>query len=291
VLHSFGARGYNWNGAVEIQRDLGRGISIAAGYYRRWYENFTATDNLEVTSADYQTYCVTAPSDVRLPGGGGYPVCGLADVSQAKFGRVVNRVSRAEVFGKQSEVYDGFDLTGKARFRNGALVSGGMNIGRTETDRCFVLDSPQELLNCHVAPPFQPNFKFLGVYPLPFWGVQTSAVFQAIPGPEITATRLYTNAEVLPSLNRNLSGAGGTVNVPLVKPGTMYADASQQLDVRLSKSVRFLRSGRIQGNVDIFNVFNASGVQTLTVTYGPAWQRATLIQGARSVMFGAQLEF
>ena len=69
---------------------------------------------------------------------------------------------------------------------------------------------------CRVSPPFQPNFKFFGVYPLPWWGLQTSAVFQAIPGPEITAVRLYTNAEVLPSLNRNLaSGAAGTVNVPL----------------------------------------------------------------------------
>ena len=292
VLHGFGARGYNWNGAVEIQRDLGKGVSLSAGYYRRWYENFTATDNLEVTPADYTPYCVTAPNDVRLPGGGGYPVCGLADVSVAKFGRVVNRVSMAEVFGKQSEAYDGFDLTGKARLRNGAQVSGGMNIGRTVTDRCFVVDSPQELLYCHVSPPFQPNFKFLGVYPLPWWGIQTSAVFQAIPGPEITATRLYTNAEVLPSLNRNLAqGAGGTVNVPLVAPGTMYADTSRQLDIRLSKSVRLWKSGHIQGNVDIFNVFNASGVQTLNVTYGPAWQRATLIQGARSLMFGAQLEF
>ena len=63
------------------------------------------------------------------------------------------------------------------------------------------------------------------------------------------------------------------------------------MDIRLSKSVRFWKNGRIQGNFDIFNVFNASGVQTLNVTYGPAWQRATLIQGARSLMFGGQLEF
>ena len=97
---------------------------------------------------------------------------------------------------------------------------------------------------------------------------------------------------MVPSLGRNLAqGAGGTVNVPLVAPGTMYADASQQFDVRLSKNVRFGRTGRIQANVDIFNIFNASGVQTLNTTYGPAWQRATLIQGARSLMLGAQLEF
>jgi hypothetical protein len=292
VVHGFGVRAFNWNAAVELQRDLGGGVSMAAGYYRRWYGNFTVTDNREVTPADYDAYCVTAPADSRLPGGGGYPVCGLYDVSQAKFGRVLSNVTMSDVFGKQTEVYDGFDLTAKARFQNGAQLSGGMNVGRTVTDRCFVVDSPQELQYCRVAPPFQPNFKFFGVYPLPWWGLLTSAVFQAIPGPEITATRLYTSAEVLPSLNRNLaSGAAGTVNVSLVEPGTMFAKSSRQVDIRLSKSVRFWKTGRIQGNLDIFNVFNSSGVQTLNVTYGPAWQRATLIQGARSLMIGGQLEF
>ena len=81
------------------------------------------------------------------------------------------------------------------------------------------------------------------------------------------------------------------MNVNLVAPGTMFADASQQVDIRLSKSVKLWKTGHIQGNVDIFNVLNASGVQTLNVAYGPAWQRATLIQGARSLMFGAQMEF
>ena len=35
----------------------------------------------------YNTYCVTAPNDPRLPNGGTYQVCGLADVTLAKFGQ------------------------------------------------------------------------------------------------------------------------------------------------------------------------------------------------------------
>ena len=31
----------------------------------------TLTDNLAVTPADYDPYCITAPGDSRLPGGGG----------------------------------------------------------------------------------------------------------------------------------------------------------------------------------------------------------------------------
>ena len=82
----------------EIQHQLNDGMSLTAGYYRNWYGNFSVTDNLAVAPADYGTYCITAPPDPRLPGGGGYQVCGLADVSLAKFGLVNNQVTQAVEF-------------------------------------------------------------------------------------------------------------------------------------------------------------------------------------------------
>ena len=82
--------------------------------------------------------------------------------------------------------------------------------------------------------------KLLGVYPLPWQGIQTAATFQSLPGPQITASRTYTNAEILPSLGRNLaSGAAGTASVPLIAPGTMYDERLYQLDFRASKIFRF----------------------------------------------------
>ena len=54
---------------------------MTAGYYRNWYGNFFTTDNTLVTPSDFSPYCVTAPADSRLPGGGGYPICGLYDVN------------------------------------------------------------------------------------------------------------------------------------------------------------------------------------------------------------------
>ena len=65
---------------TEVQHELPSGVSLNAGYYRNWFGNFLATDNILVTPADYDTYCITAPSDSRLPDGGGYQVCGLADI-------------------------------------------------------------------------------------------------------------------------------------------------------------------------------------------------------------------
>ena len=289
VLHGFAVRPYNWNTAAEVQHQLFTGTSVSVGYYRRWFGNFRVTDNLRVTPADHDRFCITAPVDSRLPGGGGYQVCGLADVKREKFGQVTTETVQAEIYGKQTEIYDGFDLTTNARLRNGARISGGMNFGRTATNRCFVVDSSQELLNCDVKPNFQPTSKLFAIYPLPVWGLQVSAVLQIIPGPEITASYVARNAEVVPSLGRDLgSGAGGSVTVPLIKPGTLYADRSTQLDVRFTK--RFNVAGTsVEGTVDIFNILNGSGVQTHNNNFGSGWLRPSLVQLPRYLMFTFQL--
>ncbi len=63
------------------------------------------------------------------------------------------------------------------------MVQGGTSTGRTLTDTCYVIDSPEALRFCKVAPPFQTQVKLLAVYPVPFWGLQASAAFQSLPGP------------------------------------------------------------------------------------------------------------
>ena len=291
ILRGRGVRGYNWTGSAEVQQHLFARTSMTVGYYRRWAGNFQATDNLSVTPGDFDPFCVTAPVDARLPNGGGYEICGLYDVVQAKAGQVVSKVVQAASFGKRTQIYDGFDFTTSARFSNGAVLNGGMNIGRTATNQCFVVDSPQALLNCDIRPPFQPNVKIFGIYPVPLWDVQVSAVLQVIPGPEITANYVASNAEAFPTLKRNLaSGASGTVNVPLIKPGTMYADNSKQLDVRFTKRFRFDRT-RIEANVDIFNIVNGSGVQVHNVNFGTGWLGPRQLQLPRYVMFSTQVNF
>jgi hypothetical protein len=166
-----------------------------------------------------------------------------------------------------------------------------MNIGRTAMNNCFVVDSPQALLNCDIKPPFQPNFKIFGIYPVPLWGLQVSAVVQVIPGPEITANYVASNAEVFPTLGRNLaSGATGTVNVPLIKPGTLYAANSKQLDVRFTKRFRLDRV-RLEANLDIFNITNGSGVQVHNNNFGSGWLGPRNLQLPRYLMFSTQVNF
>jgi len=98
LLTGFAQRTYAWDISTEVQHQLRPGLSLTAGYYRNWSGNFRTTDNQAVTPADYTPFCITAPVDPRLPGGGGYQVCGMADVAAAKFGQVSNLITQASQF-------------------------------------------------------------------------------------------------------------------------------------------------------------------------------------------------
>ena len=64
-------RPYHWETTAQVQRQLADGISVTVGDDRRDFKNFTVNDNTFVTADDFSHYCVTAPVDSRLPGGGG----------------------------------------------------------------------------------------------------------------------------------------------------------------------------------------------------------------------------
>jgi hypothetical protein len=290
IRTGWSVRPNNWETSVGVQQELLPRVSMNVSYFRRWYGNFTVTDNLDTTPQSYSPYCVTAPANPQLPGGGGNQVCGLYDVNPAFFGKVNNLVTSASRFGTQWEHYNGVDLTVNARLSAGLILQGGLNVGRNETNNCFVVNSPQQLLYCDVKPPFQPQVKLLGSLPLR-WGLVTSAAFQSLAGPQITASDTVTNAQIAPSLGRNLAaGVNGTAVANLIAPGTMYGDRLNQLDFRLSKVMRVGRT-RIQGNFDMYNALNASPVLLLNTTYGPNWEQPTQILPGRLFKFGAQIAF
>ena len=284
-------RGYNWDFTTEVQRQLHTGVSMTAGYYRNWYGNFFTTDNTLVTPADFSPYCVTAPSDSRLPGGGGYPVCGLYDVNPNKFGQSNSVVSQASTFGKITQQNDFIDVSINARLGSGVQLGGGVDTGRTVNDVCFNVDSPgvsaaagavslpsiavnpipfvQSTINgqrlCRVVTPFwaQTQFKGFGSYTFPKDFV-VSVVYQNISGPAVTATYAAPNAVVAPSLGRNLAACGArnpctnTALVPLIVPQSMFEDRYTRLDVRISKRVPLTPRVRLTGNFNLYNLLNGS---------------------------------
>lgn len=300
LLHGFGERAYNWQTNASIEREVRPGVAVIFGYYRTSWSNYYATDNLLVTSSDYDQFCVTLPSDSRLPGGGGNRVCGFYDVTPAKFGLVNNLVTKADKFGERKSVFNGIDMTMNARLPRGAFVGGGLSTGSQLDSTCFIVDAPLGPATpagqvassnyCSVKVPFwRPQIKVNGSLPLK-WDVQVSGVWQTLPGIPISASYVATNAEVRPSLGRPLAGNLATVTLEnVLAPQTMFEGGINQLDLRVMKSMR-IGHVRLQGMVDLYNVFNASPILAINTRYGSSWLTPTQILGARMFKFGAKIE-
>ena len=310
VTEGFANRTFNWQASAAIQHELMPGIAVNAAYFRTWHGNFLVTDNLATTPGDYDPFCVTAPSDARLPGGGGNQVCGLYNITPSKFGLIDNLVTQASHYGKQSEVFNGVDVTINARFATGGMVSGGLSTGGTVYDTCAFNDlpnvQPQTVLGvaastsiltprlpefCHVSTPWSAGtqVKFSAVYPLP-WGLQPSVAVQNLPGVPVTSSYVATNAEIAPSLGRSLAGGVRNIELELMDPRVQFEDRFTQVDVRLARIFRIGRT-RVQGTFDVHNLLNSSPVLGLNTRYGAAWLDAQQILAARMFKVGAQLTF
>jgi hypothetical protein len=303
LLTGFGVREYSWQGSMSAQHELRPGLAVNVGYFRTWYGNFSVTDNLDVTASDYDTFCITGPSDSRLPDGGGERICGLVNLNPTKFGRVTNMVTKASNFGDQTEVYNGVDLTMSARFGGGGQLSGGVSVGRTVTDNCEILAalpeaaiaannaSPQR--TCHSSMPWSAGLqvKVSGVYPLP-WNFRLGGGVANITGIPTTASYVVNQALATPGLGRPLSGgANATAIIELIEPNEYYTEGrNTQVNLRISR--RFQWNGRrIEPQVDLFNAFNSNQVLVMTTRYGDAWQNVSGILAPRLIKLGVQVDF
>lgn len=298
VLRGFGVRGYNWDFTTELQHQIAEGLSVSGGYYRNWFGNFTVNKNTMTTPSDYTSYCVTAPLDPRLPGGGGYRICDLADVSVEKFGQVFTRISQSSLYGEQKQINDFFAFTMNARFGARARLAGGLDLGRSMTDSCFIFDSAQDLLNCHNVKGYGSNaqVKFNGNIWLP-GDLLLSGLIQNLPGSTITASWAAPNAVVAPELGRNLAACGArtpctsNATIPLVASNVLFNPRVTRLDLRIAKRFQVAPSKQLQANLDIFNVMNGSYVLGQNNTFGETWQRPTQTMDGRMFQLSANLTF
>jgi hypothetical protein len=120
-LEGFNKQFYNWQGSVSFQHELTQGLALNVGYFRTWYGGYLVMNNQAVPANGYDSFCITAPKDSRLPGGGGNQICGLYDIKPQFFGRVDNLVTQASNYGDgQKQTYDGIDLTLSGRFAQNA---------------------------------------------------------------------------------------------------------------------------------------------------------------------------
>jgi hypothetical protein len=315
LQRGWGVREYNWEFSTAVQHELLPRVSTEVGYFRRWYGNLglgtptgasggvslVTMDDRTLSASDFDTYCITAPTDPRLPGGGGYDVCGLYDLKPDRFGLAAdNFVTFADNYGKQIQHFNGVDLSVNARLPQGVFVQGGVSAGRTSTDNCEIVDKVPEMLafaptgmiprgHCHVDTAFLTQVKLLGSYTIPGIDVRLAGSFQSIPGPPVAAQLVVPTAVAARSLGRPLSGGAANVTVNIVEPGAMYGDRLNQLDLRFSKILR-LATTRTTVNFDVNNVLNVNPVTAESPVF-TIWRRPQSILLPRFVKVSMQFDF
>jgi hypothetical protein len=291
ILEGWGVRPSDWSLGLSIQQQIGSRSSLDVTYSRRWFHGFFVVDNLSLQPSDLTPFQIVAPSDPRLPGGGGYVVSDLYDVVPEKAGQVDNLVANSDAYGGWNQRFNGVDVTLNFRAARTLTIMGGTSTGQTVVDNCDVRAHLPELATtttgtsvfgaglgnsavtpvspyCHVASGVLTQLRGLATYTIPAIDLQVSSTFQSKPGAMLGANYAAPNSVVAPSLGRNLSGNAPNVTVNLVAPGSMYGDRVNQLDVRFGKVLKYGRSRTLIA-LDIYNLLNSSAVLTYNNTYVP----------------------
>jgi hypothetical protein len=319
-----GLRPWDYQIGVAVQQQVTSRISVEAQYNKRWFDGFYVPRNLALAneSTSWTQYNITAPVDPRLPGGGGYAVNGLYDVNPALYGQTNIQVQPASNYGNQYQYWDGVDINVAMRPSRGFTFQGGTSTGQTVQDVCGVASQVPEALGastslaigvatpgftafsvgqtgftpmqyCHLASGFLTQFRGLGSYQVPRLDVEVSATFQSKPGAQLAANYVMPASLIAQSLGRAPAGNVANVTVNLIAPGSLYGDRVNELDLRLSKILKF-GATRTRLSVDLYNALNSAAVLSYNQTYNPAtttWLTPTSVLAARVIKIGASIDF
>ena len=296
LLEGWGVRPSDWQFGASVQQRLLPGVSVEVGYFSRWLQNFTVNDNRAVTSADFDTFSIAAPSDSRLPDGGGYIINGLYNVAPAKFGLTDTLTTSTDGYGKQSSRYNGVLMSVSARIRNGLTFQGGVNTGKTVMDTCGVRSTLPETSPtdpyCKNDPGLVTRVTGLAAYTVPKVDVLLSTTFRSDQGNPLQANYVVTSAQVAQTLGRPLSGNTPSITVNLLEPGAQWGDRINEFDLRVAKVLRF---GRTRSNVgvDIYNLLNSAAVLTYNQSFTPGgrWLVPTTVMTSRFAKVSASIDF
>jgi hypothetical protein len=315
ILRGWGVRPSDWNLSVSVQQQIAPRVSVDVAYFRRSYHGFFVADNLAVQPSDLTPFSIVAPQDPRLPGGGGYVVSDLFDLVPEKAGQVSNLVADSSRYGTWTQYFNGVDVNLNVRDVKRLTFIGGVSTGQTVADNCEVRAALPELATtttgtsafgaglaasavtpaspyCHAAYGFLTQARGLAAYVIPKMEVHVAATFQTKPGPMLAANYAATNADVAPSLGRNLSGGAANVTVNLIEPGAMYGDRINQLDLRIARPFSYKRT-RTMVSVEIYNVLNSSAALAYNNTFVPngPWLQPQTILTPRFVKLSAEIDF
>jgi hypothetical protein len=325
TLTGWGVRENDWQWGVTVQHQVIPRVSVEVGYARRWFRGVTVTDNQNRTPDQYQQYTVNAPSDSRLPGGGGYPITLYYPTNAALAVAASNLITFETDYGpERTNYWHGVDFTLNARTRWGLTFSGGTSTGRSVQDQCgtVMLIDPAvgtvlDPRNCHDADPFQTTLRGLASYTIPRIDVLVSGTVRSQPEVDRDANWNLPNSPTSPACLSNptscvtLQGLLGRLPTGLTATGTqtinlidndhrlMSGQRRTQLDMRFAKVVHFGRT-RADIGVDLVNMLNTNYATTWDNTYqysvgntlqGGTWNNPTAILAPRFVRLNFTVGF
>jgi hypothetical protein len=320
TLKGWGVRENDWQWGVTWQQQLLPRMSVEVGYARRWWHGFTLTDNLLRGPGDYEPWTITAPSDPRLPDGGGYPI-NLSTVTQAAANRGAQNTITFDsdyIGADHQDYWHGFDVTFNARLRQGLTMQIGTGTGREVEDTCEIdrITDPsaavgernnvttKNLSGCRDVEPWLTTLRGLASYTVPKIDVLVSGTFRSQPGLERVATWNVPNSVLaLPGMLGRIPPGGvvtGNTSIALLSNDRrVWEDRRTQVDLRVAKIVRF-GSTRADIGLDIANLLNTNYTTTFDNTYqysvgntamGGTWNNPTAIFAPRFVRLNFTVSF
>ena len=286
LVNGWGVRPGDGQYGVSVQQQIVPRVSVEVGYNRRWLTNFNNVDNVTNVASDFTQFSLPAPSDPRLPGGGGYVVPGLYNINPNVATLQNNVTALASDYGSETNTFNGMLLNLSARPRNGLVFQGGVSTGKTNMDYCSVRNVLPEALNisagltgvtdpyCNSTTGWITRYTGLGSYTLPKIDVLISGTFRSDQGAPLAANWAASNAVIQPVLGRPLSNAATSATINLIEPGTLFGDRVNEVDVRIAKILKF---GRTRTNIgfDIYNILNSAAVLSYNQAFVPNGQWLT----------------
>lgn len=260
--------------AAAFQQQLPGSMVVEAGYYYRAHRNVIGFTNVAVPSSSYTPLTITEVTS-------GHQVT-VYNQDPATRGNIDNLYTNQPSLDGS---YNGVDLTVTKRMSHHWMLLGSLTAGKNEGD---IYGGTEDLNNPNFT--FRHGyltndqtffFKMSGAYELPY-GFIVAANAQRYTGyPELTTVLVTSQSAKLTQVSQSI----------VVAPsGTTRQPSFTIFDLDLKKSVKVGRLN-LAPRVDIFNLFNASGIQSYISQLGPSYGNAITILDGRLVKFGVNVNW
>ncbi|MGH9141544.1 MAG: TonB-dependent receptor domain-containing protein, partial [Vicinamibacterales bacterium] len=260
--------------AASFQQQLKGSLVVEAGYFYRSHRNTIGFTNVAVPTSGYTPLVVTEVNSGKQ--------VTVYNQDPSTLGKIDNLYANQPSLGS---TYNGVDVTMTKRMSNRWMALASLSVGKNVGD---VYGGTEDLNNPNFT--FRSGlltndrhvfFKLSGAYQLPF-AFTVAANAQYYSGyPELTTALVNSQTVKLTQVSQSLVvQPSGTIR----QPGATIVDLNLQRPIKAGKV-------RLSPRVDIFNLLNASGIQSYIPQLGPSYGNAITILDGRLIKLGVSVNW